>query len=66
MSSAAVGASAAAASRGHTRRPSTLTIYRWELRKLVSQKRTYLGLGLIVILPLIGHASWHAYKDLVE
>ncbi|HYB23449.1 MAG TPA: ABC transporter permease subunit [Solirubrobacteraceae bacterium] len=52
MSSAAVGASAAAASRGHTRRPSTLTIYRWELRKLVSQKRTYLGLGLIVILPL--------------
>ena len=34
------------------RRPSTLTVYRWELRKLVSQKRTYLGLGLIVILPL--------------
>ncbi len=23
-------------------------------------------LGLIVVLPLIGHASWHAYKDLVE
>jgi ABC-2 type transport system permease protein len=37
----------------HTRRPSTLTAYRWELRKLVSQKRTYLGLGLAVILPLI-------------
>jgi ABC-2 type transport system permease protein len=35
------------------RRPSTLTIYRWELRKLVSQKRTYLGLALAVILPLI-------------
>ncbi len=34
------------------RRPPTLTVYRWELRKLVSQKRTYLGLGLIVILPL--------------
>jgi ABC-2 type transport system permease protein len=33
-------------------RPSTLTIYRWELRKLVSQKRTYLGLGLVVALPL--------------
>jgi ABC-2 type transport system permease protein len=33
-------------------RPSTLTVYRWELRKLVSQKRTYLGLALIVILPL--------------
>ena len=34
-------------------RPSTLTAYRWELRKLVSQKRTYLGLGLAMILPLI-------------
>jgi ABC-2 type transport system permease protein len=38
---------------GYFRRPSTLTVYRWELRKLISQKRTYLGLGLIVILPLI-------------
>jgi ABC-2 type transport system permease protein len=35
------------------RRPSTLTAYRWELRKLVSQKRTYMGLGLAMILPLI-------------
>jgi uncharacterized membrane protein len=24
-----------------------------------------LYLGLIVTLPLIGHATWHAYKDLV-
>ena len=23
-------------------------------------------IGLIVILPLIGHATWHAYRDLVE
>ena len=23
-------------------------------------------LGLIVVLPLIGHATWHAYEDLVE
>jgi ABC-2 type transport system permease protein len=37
----------------HARRPSTLTVYRWELRKLVSQKRTYMGLGLAVILPSI-------------
>lgn len=41
----------AAMTRAH--RPSTLTIYRWELRKLISQKRTYLGLGLAVLLPLI-------------
>jgi uncharacterized membrane protein len=25
-----------------------------------------LYLGLIVTLPLIGHATWHAYRDLVE
>jgi uncharacterized membrane protein len=25
-----------------------------------------LMLGLIVILPLIGHATWHAYRDLVD
>jgi len=42
-----------AAPRGHFRRAATATAYRWELRKLVSQKRTYLGLGLGVILPLI-------------
>jgi ABC-2 type transport system permease protein len=35
------------------RRPSTLTAYRWELRKLVSQKRTYLGLFLAILPPLI-------------
>jgi ABC-2 type transport system permease protein len=53
MSSAAVSSPAAtAASVAHVRRPSTLTVYRWELRKLVSQKRTYLGLALVAILPL--------------
>ncbi len=34
-------------------RPHTWTVWRWEMRKLISQKRTYLGLGLAVILPLI-------------
>jgi ABC-2 type transport system permease protein len=38
---------------GTSHRPSTATVYRWELRKLASQKRTYLGLGLGVLLPLI-------------
>jgi ABC-2 type transport system permease protein len=53
MSSAALSPPAVGApARARARRPSTLTVYRWELRKLVSQKRTYLGLGLIVILPL--------------
>jgi ABC-2 type transport system permease protein len=51
MSSAASSA-AAPAVHVRARRPSTVTVYRWELRKLVSQKRTYLGLALVVILPL--------------
>jgi ABC-2 type transport system permease protein len=42
-----------AAPRARLRRPSTVTVLRWELRKLVSQKRTYLGFALAVALPLI-------------
>lgn len=22
--------------------------------------------GLVITMPLLGHASWHAYRDLVE
>jgi ABC-2 type transport system permease protein len=57
MSSAAAPPAGASRATPRTfarsRRPSVLTVYRWELRKLVSQKRTYLGLALVVILPLI-------------
>ena len=35
------------------RRPTTLTVYRWELRKLVSLKRTYIGLGAAALLPVV-------------
>ncbi len=52
MSSVSAAPAAVAAPR-RAHRPSTFTVYRWELRKLVSQKRTYLGLGLATILPLI-------------
>lgn len=53
MSSVAASPPLPAAAATHARRPSTLTVYRWELRKLIAQKRTYMGLGLAVILPLI-------------
>ena len=33
--------------------PGVLAIYRWELRKLRAQKRTYLGLGAAAVIPLI-------------
>ena len=34
-------------------RPGVGTVYAWELRKLRAQKRTYLGLGAAVAVPLI-------------
>ena len=36
-----------------TGRPGTLTAYRWELRKLVAQKRTYIGIGAAALLPVL-------------
>jgi ABC-2 type transport system permease protein len=33
--------------------PNAFTVYRWELRKLRFQKRTYLGLGAAVAVPII-------------
>ncbi len=33
--------------------PGVFTVYRWELRKLRSQKRTYLGLGAAALVPII-------------
>jgi ABC-2 type transport system permease protein len=53
VSSIATSPSLSRPSALDARRPSTLIVYRWELRKLISQKRTYLGLGLAVLLPLI-------------
>jgi ABC-2 type transport system permease protein len=35
------------------RRPGIAAIYRWELRKLRAQKRTYLGFGMAAIVPIL-------------
>jgi ABC-2 type transport system permease protein len=35
------------------RRPGLGVVYRWELRKLIVQKRTYIGLGAALAVPLI-------------
>jgi ABC-2 type transport system permease protein len=53
MSTAEASATPVAARVTRVRRPATATVLRWELRKLVSQKRTYLGLGLAALFPLI-------------
>src|ERR1700676_2341056 len=63
MSSVAASPPAPAELALPTRRPSTATVYRWELRKLVSQKRTYLGLALVVILPLFFVVFQNAHQS---
>lgn len=40
-------------------KPGILTVYRWELMKLRYQKRTYLGLGAAVIVPIIFVVATH-------
>ena len=34
-------------------RPGVRAVYQWELRKLVAQKRTFIGVGAAVLVPLI-------------
>jgi ABC-2 type transport system permease protein len=53
MSAATAAPPLLAGHAARPRRPSTLAVYRWELRKLVAQKRTYLGFALVCALPLI-------------
>jgi len=48
------------APRVQGRRPRVATVYAWELRKLRAQKRTYLGLGAAVAVPLIFVAAMAA------
>ena len=51
MSSVAVPRAATATARA--RRPGVAAVYRWELRKLLAQKRTFIGLGSALAVPLI-------------
>jgi ABC-2 type transport system permease protein len=41
------------------RRPGIATVYRWELTKLRYQKRTYLGLGAAVLVPILFALAIH-------
>jgi ABC-2 type transport system permease protein len=45
------------------RRPGIATVYRWELTKLRYQKRTYLGLGASVLVPIIFAVAIHFHHD---
>jgi ABC-2 type transport system permease protein len=43
--------------------PTTATVYRWELTKLRYQKRTYLGLGAAIIVPILFVVAVHFRHD---
>jgi ABC-2 type transport system permease protein len=43
--------------------PGVGTVYRWELRKLRYQKRTYLGLGAAAIVPILFTVAIHFRHD---
>ncbi len=43
--------------------PGVATVYRWELTKLRYQKRTYLGLGAAVLVPIIFVVAVHFRHD---
>ncbi|MBB4661240.1 ABC transporter permease [Conexibacter arvalis] len=58
--SGAAAPAAARAARARARRPRTAAVYKWELLKLRAQKRTYLGLGAAVIVPIIFLAALEA------
>jgi ABC-2 type transport system permease protein len=54
ISGTADGLRSGAGSAGRVRRrPGVGTVYRWELRKLRYQKRTYLGLGAAALVPIL-------------
>lgn len=46
--------------------PVTMAVWASVLLILVLVGFATLTLGLIVVVPLLGHASWHAYRDLVD
>jgi ABC-2 type transport system permease protein len=53
MTTEAITIERARARRGRGGRPGTAAVYRWELRKLVAQKRTFIGVGAALVVPLI-------------
>jgi ABC-2 type transport system permease protein len=53
MSSTTATPPAGAAPRALAHRPGTFTIWRWELRKLAAQKRSYLGFAIATFVPVL-------------
>jgi ABC-2 type transport system permease protein len=52
-----------ATATANSRRPGIGSVYRWELTKLRYQKRTYLGLGFSVLVPILFTVAISAHHD---
>ncbi|MCU0842684.1 MAG: hypothetical protein MUC79_13335, partial [Thiobacillaceae bacterium] len=52
--------------RAVKRNPIPLLLWAVTLVLLVVLGEALWFMGLAVILPILGHATWHAYRDLVE
>ena len=46
--------------------PVTLAVWAVLIAALTFVGMALLMLGLVIVVPLLGHASWHAYRDLVR
>jgi ABC-2 type transport system permease protein len=53
MSADAISIDHARAGTRRAGRPGTRAVYRWEVRKLIAQKRTFIGIGAAFLVPLI-------------
>lgn len=43
-----------------------MALWAWLIAVLIGFGLVPMYLGLVVTLPLVGHATWHAYRDLIE
>ena len=59
----AIAQPAGGVARRSRSRPGVATVYRWELFKLRYQKRTYLGLGASVLVPILFVLALHFRHD---
>lgn len=51
--------------RSVTANPGAMLVWAWLILLLVTFGMATLFVGLIITFPLVGHATWHAYRDLV-
>jgi uncharacterized membrane protein len=48
------------------RAPGPMLLWAWLIAVMCFFGLATLFAGLIVVFPLLGHATWHAYRDLVR